>query len=394
MPSTVSGSASRAPVGRGADQLLQVERVAVGALDRCSATIGRCGARRRAPRAPASRWPRSTAAPGGSLCGSRSAQSAGKVLVTSGRASASTISGRRAGAQRGVDEADRAEIAPVQVLEHQQHRLRRALRRQPVLPGAAHAVAHQLRVLPRGPQRVAVRRRGRARRRSRPGTPATRGRSSRATCRPTRSTACRRALERLAVVDAGRRAGSPAPSMPNGEPAASESPAPNSTSARARLTLDPVDELLPQPRLADAGGAGHQHRGRRRLGHAPAKRFAQHRDLAPAAHEVASPCRAGCASPRTRRARRAGTERCRRGGSRSARRAGRPRRRRGEWRPGRSRAAGACRCRSPRPTTDQAENRPGPVTPPAARRGARPHRQRAARGARRLIRRLAHVGHA
>ena len=58
-------------------------------------------------------------------------------------------------------------------------------------------------------------------------------------------------LERLAVVDAAARRMA-RPSMPNGEPAPSESPAPNSTSARCSLALHPLDELLPQARLADA----------------------------------------------------------------------------------------------------------------------------------------------
>ena len=49
-------------------------------------------------------------------------------------------------AQRRVDELHGGEIAPVQVLEHEQHRLGGALGAEPVLPRAAHLVAHQHRI--------------------------------------------------------------------------------------------------------------------------------------------------------------------------------------------------------------------------------------------------------
>ena len=84
---------------------------------------------------------------------------------------------------------------------------------------------------------------------------------------------------------------------------------------------------------------------------------------------------------------------CRRGGSRSARRAGRPPCRRAGSRPAPSRAAGACRCRSPRRPPTRPRSAPGRSTTTSADVGERgAHAQRAARGARRLVGRLAGVG--
>ncbi len=54
--------------------------------------------------------------------------------------------------ERGVDHRDRGQVAPVQVLEHEQHRLRRALGAQEVLPGEAQLIAHEHRVAPRRPE--------------------------------------------------------------------------------------------------------------------------------------------------------------------------------------------------------------------------------------------------
>ena len=53
------------------------------------------------------------------------------------------------------------------------------------------------------------------------------------------------------------------------------------------LALHPVQQLLPQPRLADAGRAHHQDRRGGRLGGRGGVEVGQHRHLAPAPHELA-----------------------------------------------------------------------------------------------------------
>ena len=52
-------------------------------------------------------------------------------------------------AQRRADEAERGQVSPLEILEHDQHRPRGALGGDEVLEGAAHLVAHQHRVAPR-----------------------------------------------------------------------------------------------------------------------------------------------------------------------------------------------------------------------------------------------------
>ncbi len=59
-------------------------------------------------------------------------------------------------AQGGVDEAHGGEIAPVEILEHEEHRLRARLGAEEILPGAAHLVAHHQRVLARRAERDAL----------------------------------------------------------------------------------------------------------------------------------------------------------------------------------------------------------------------------------------------
>src|SRR5260370_1401931 len=53
-------------------------------------------------------------------------------------------------AQRGVDAPHGAEVAPVQILEHQQDGMRTGLGLQEVEPRLAHLLAHELGVLTRG----------------------------------------------------------------------------------------------------------------------------------------------------------------------------------------------------------------------------------------------------
>ena len=54
--------------------------------------------------------------------------------------------------ERRVDEPNRREVSPVQILEHEEHGLRPALGGQEVLPGAPHLIAHQHRILARRTQ--------------------------------------------------------------------------------------------------------------------------------------------------------------------------------------------------------------------------------------------------
>jgi hypothetical protein len=58
-------------------------------------------------------------------------------------------------AQGGVDQLQARAIAPLDVLEHQQNRVVRALGGQPVDPGGTQAIAHQARIAARGVQRRA-----------------------------------------------------------------------------------------------------------------------------------------------------------------------------------------------------------------------------------------------
>ena len=167
-------------------------------------------------------------------------------------------------------------------------------------------------------------------------------------------------LDRLRLVNAGRAPDRARPACANGEPAASESPRPNSTSPAARAGAAPIRRTRgagatcpPRPRpttstaraIDSASALGEQVR--------------EHRHLAAAPDEVvALPSRVRLTSNTSRSPRRNGAVPSRR--PRSARRAARPRRR-----PGGSRPARVPRSRrmplsitSPPPTS--AENRPAP----------------------------------
>ena len=133
-------------------------------------------------------------------------------------------------AQRGVDELERGAVAPVHVVEDQEHRPRRALGGEEVLEGAAHLVAHEHRVLPRGAQLDALS--------SGKGTPTSspRKRVTRARSAP-RSERPRRSRELLAAcTSAGSPASTPAvrwitgASRPKGAPARIGSPRPSQSS--------------------------------------------------------------------------------------------------------------------------------------------------------------------
>ena len=388
------GQRLAAAVGGGADQLLQVEGVAVGAVDDLVDHRVADVARRSASRTSFSP-PGAAAAPGGSSAARARPTGAGSARATSGRASASTISGcsRRLRSAR-VDEAHRAAGRPS------------AGPRARAAPGrAAHSAASQSSQARRMPspiscgfcarraQRVVVLVGERRCRRISPRNAATRGRDSRSTWRADPQRSLRR------FSSAARRPGCPAArrSARRASRTASRAQrvaAPNSTSARCgrRCTHSTSSwrrRDLPAPAgpvtstalaIDSAGGAGEQ--------------VGQHRHLAPAAHELGRPCPAGCASPRRRRARRAGSAgrpvavdlearvqqpgrhvvEADRPGRRAAQQAHAAVDHLADHRPGRE--ARRARSRSPAATSGNAART----------------RQRAARRARRLVGRLAAVG--
>ena len=223
MPAPSRAATSRAARGDGADQLLEVERVAVGALDDArrppsSATSPS------ASRTSFSLARRDSGAEADRLQRARLPQIAGSARRPRGAPAPAPSAAVAQVAQRGVDEADRAGDRPS------------AGPRAPAAPGARRT---RRRASP--PRRGAwrrpsaagsrarraarrCRRRGRRRRPARRGTrrPARGARAS--TWRATRA----RSLSRL--LSTGSPSWMPAarrmarPSMPNGEPAPSESP--------------------------------------------------------------------------------------------------------------------------------------------------------------------------
>ena len=203
-------------LGGRADQLLEVERVAGGALDDAR-DLAASARRRRAPaRTSRSRALRDSS-PRRISCTSRSAHSRGKSSCTSGRASASTMSGRRAGAQRGVDEAHRRQSRPSADPRARAPPAARGTRRRASPPrrGASDRPSASGRGARRGA--AGCRRRGTARRRARRGT-RRRGRA-----RPRRDVARRGARAasagaRRAARRRGcrRRGGAPSASSANG----------------------------------------------------------------------------------------------------------------------------------------------------------------------------------
>ncbi|MEJ7732564.1 MAG: hypothetical protein WKG00_25585 [Polyangiaceae bacterium] len=216
--------------------------------------------------------------------------------------------------QRALHELHRGQVAPVQVLEHQQQRRGLALRGHPVLPGAAHLVAHQPRVLPGGAQLhappVLVRHAGELAQEL--------GDAARVLAAKVTRHAGRELLlphtPRLAVEDAHgasgghgqhgqRRAG--------GHRVAARHPHLHALAAlleRRRmpiaggvggpveftstggeglsplLGLEPAQQLEAHPRLAGAGGGSDQHRARHRLGAALLEDGRQGAELALAPH--------------------------------------------------------------------------------------------------------------
>ena len=394
MPSTESGSASRPARGRRADQLLEVERVAVGARDDARRPIVVGDLAQRLAHQLLARPLRQRRRGWIDLRRARLPQLR-EPLVDLGPRQRQHHERRVAQvAQRGVDEADGAEVAPVQVLEHQQHRLRGALGRQPVLPGAAHGVAHQLRVAraPRAarrcrssgngtlaisPRNAATRARGVAidvardprarasRAGPRCGSPSGCRRRAGSRARASR-TASRRPASRRRRTAPRRRSGCRCTHSTN-SCRSRDLPMPAAPTTSTAAAIDSASVARVQVRSASTSRG----RARRRR----------------------SPCRAGCAAPRTRRARRAGTTPSRR--ARISKRASSspPRRRRARIAPGARPAQQA------HAVVDHlARHRPGREPPRpvdttqrhVGQHGA--HRQRAAGGARRLIGRLAGVG--
>ena len=118
----------------------------------------------------------------------------------------------------------------MQVLEHEQHRLRRALGPEEVLPGEAELIAHQHGSAPRAPELHVVARRGTARRRARRGTPRRAPASSAAVPLDARAGPCAAAPRAARRRRCRARGGARCASRPKAEPALIGSPWPIQTS--------------------------------------------------------------------------------------------------------------------------------------------------------------------
>ena len=258
MASTVSGSASPRPLGDGADELLEVEGVAVGAARRCASTVVGGDARRRAPRGRAARAARcGQRRRGGARAGRARPRGAGRARgPRAARAPAPAAARSPSVAQRGVEELDAGQVAPVQVLEDEHERVRRRRSaREPVLarrgasgrpcstgPGARGARAG------RWPSS------GNGAPTSSPRNSATRSRSAPATWRATARAQLAAALrERLAVADAGgaaQRLGEQAERRAGAHRVAARRSRPR---GRRRGRATRPQSSCAQARLADAG---------------------------------------------------------------------------------------------------------------------------------------------
>jgi hypothetical protein len=150
------GEGARAAARGGADELLQVERVAVGALEQHGHGLG----------ADVGAEDLSDEALARSSCQRAEADFIEVSLCPQGREDLVHLGPPEGQHQEGllleatqgrVDELHRGQVAPVQILQHEHHRLHLRLGREQVFPRAAHLVAHEQRVAARGPERHALR---------------------------------------------------------------------------------------------------------------------------------------------------------------------------------------------------------------------------------------------
>lgn len=126
----------------GAEQLLQVEGVAGGLLDDARDDLGRRGVAERGAG-------EALAGAAGQRAEAQLVHAAIRPEIGEERADLGAPDGdhheRALGQelQRAVDQRDRRQVAPVQVLQHDHERIRGALGRDEILPGAADLIAHQ-----------------------------------------------------------------------------------------------------------------------------------------------------------------------------------------------------------------------------------------------------------
>jgi len=181
-------------------------------------------------------------------------------------------------AERRVHQLDRRDVAPVQVLEHQHERVGGAFGEHEVLPGAADLIAHQLRILAgRAELDAGVVRKGRAHHLA--------DELGDALLIPGRHVA-RHAREEL-VLARGERlllhhpGSTPERLGEQGERGArAHRVPPSDPDLRAVVPrLDLPQDLVAEPRFADAGGAGDDDGARDRLGDAFVVRRHEHREL-------------------------------------------------------------------------------------------------------------------
>ena len=357
-----------------------------------SALDGVVAARRRAPRAPAARWPACVSGPSRITCGARARHSAGNCSSTSGRASASTMSGR----SRRLRSAASTKLT---VGRSPQCRSSSTSSTGAAAHSAASQSSHARRIGSpiscgfgaRGAERT-LSSSGNGTPRARRGTrhPPRASRSD--VARDPRAQLRRADLERLAVVDAGGAPDRAAPASRTASPRPADRRRRTAPRARSGCRCTHSTNSWRRRDLPTPGRADDQHRARHRFGHASPRTGPSSIDISRSrpTHGVALPSRLRLHLDHVALAR-AGTARCRRAGPRSARRAARPSRRRG----GSRRAAGPAQ-QAHAAVDHLARHRPGREPPrprrrpPAATSGStRAHRQRAARRARRLIGRLA-----
>ena len=265
------GQWRRCALGDGADQLFEVEGVARARARRCARRSSASTSSPSTSRTSCSARFVVSAAEADRGATPRSAQRRGKTSSTSGRASASTMQRPLArAAERGVDEADARQIAPVQIVEHEDQRVRARTRRRRSPPTRAASDRPSAMASPRAARSCG------ALSSSRDGAPTISPRNS-ATRRTLGGGDVPRRRARGAFAGAPRAARRRARRRRDGRAArARRTASPRSSDRRARSRprrapsrADAAEELVAKPRLADAGRRRDEHRARDRLVDAP-----------------------------------------------------------------------------------------------------------------------------
>jgi hypothetical protein len=191
-------------------------------------------------------------------------------------------------AQRAVDQLHRRQIAPLQIVEHDDQRLRRGLGEDEVLEGAPHVVAHQHRIAARRPQlHAGIAGGGDADHLAEELGHPLRLLGGQVAGHP-RAQLGGAHGGRLTVEQRGglaQRGDDEAEGRTGAHRIAARHPHLDGRVGRAGARAQLVEELTPETRLADAGGTGEQHHARHRLGDALLVQRHQRRQLALAADE-------------------------------------------------------------------------------------------------------------